>query len=146
MVKNIEVVFEKGTVKGQKRKKTPTPTDIPFMKQLIFLKYLSYWKDLQTCHNIDLMHVTKNEFDSIIGTLLDMPRKIKDGLKSRINLVQFDLRPELYPILRPNGKHFLPPASYTLTVEEKKDILSMPAWGASTNRFLVQHQQTSLNE
>jgi hypothetical protein len=37
MVKNIEVVFEKGTVKGQKRKKTPTPTDIPFKKQLIFL-------------------------------------------------------------------------------------------------------------
>jgi hypothetical protein len=30
------------------------------------------------------------------------------------------LRPELHPILRPNGKHFLPPASYTLTIEEKK--------------------------
>jgi hypothetical protein len=40
-----------------------------------------YWKDLQTCHSIDLMHVTKNVFDSIIGTLLDMPRKSKDGLK-----------------------------------------------------------------
>jgi hypothetical protein len=26
------------------------------------------------------MHVTKNVFDSIIGTLLDMPRKSKDGL------------------------------------------------------------------
>jgi hypothetical protein len=66
------------------------------------------------------MHVTKNVFDNIIGTLLDMPRKIKDGLKSRIDLVQFELRLELYPILRPNGKHFLLPASYTLTVEEKK--------------------------
>jgi hypothetical protein len=42
MVKNIEVVFEKGTVKGQKRKKTPTPTDIPFKKQSIFFKYLPY--------------------------------------------------------------------------------------------------------
>jgi hypothetical protein len=66
------------------------------------------------------MHVTKNVFDSIIGTLLDMPRKTKDGLKLCTDLVQFDLRPELHPILRPNGKHFLPPASYTLTVEEKK--------------------------
>jgi hypothetical protein len=36
MVKNIEVVFEKGIVKGQKRKKTPTLTDIPFKKQSIF--------------------------------------------------------------------------------------------------------------
>jgi hypothetical protein len=35
MVKNIEVVFEKGTIKGHKRKKTPTPTltDISLKKQ-----------------------------------------------------------------------------------------------------------------
>jgi hypothetical protein len=66
------------------------------------------------------MHVTKNIFDSIIGTLLGMPRKSNDGLKSRINLVQFELRPEHHPISRPNGKYFLPPSSYTLTAEEKK--------------------------
>jgi hypothetical protein len=66
-----------------------------------------------------LMHITKNIFDSIIGTLLDMPRKSKDGLKSRTDLVQFELRPELRPILRPNRKYFLPPASYTLTAKEK---------------------------
>jgi hypothetical protein len=36
MVKNIEAVFGKGTVKEQKRKKTPTLTGIPFKKQLIF--------------------------------------------------------------------------------------------------------------
>jgi hypothetical protein len=36
MVKNIKVVFGKGTIKGQKRKKTPTLTDIPFKKQSIF--------------------------------------------------------------------------------------------------------------
>jgi hypothetical protein len=66
------------------------------------------------------MHVTKNVFDSIVRTLLDMSRKSKDGLKSRTNLVQFELRPELHPISRPNGKYFLSPASYTLTAEEKK--------------------------
>jgi hypothetical protein len=120
MVKNIEVVYGMGIVKGQKRKKTSTLTDIPFKKQSIFSMCLPYWKDLQTCHIIDLMHLTKNVFDSIIGTLLDMLRKTKDGLKSRTDLVQFELRPELHPILRPNGKHFLPPASYTVTVEEKK--------------------------
>jgi hypothetical protein len=89
MVKNIEVVHGKRTLKGQKRKKTPTLTDIPLKKQSIFFMYLPYWKNLQTCHNIELMHVTKNVFDSIIGTLLDMPRKSKDGLKSRTYLVQF---------------------------------------------------------
>jgi hypothetical protein len=65
------------------------------------------------------MHVTKKVFDRIIETLLDMPRKIKDRLKSCTYLVQFELRPELHPIFRPNGKHFLPPASYTPIVEEK---------------------------
>jgi hypothetical protein len=75
---------------------------------------------MKTCHNIDLMHVTKNVFDNIIGTLLDMSRKMKDGLKSCNDLVQFGLRPELHPKLRPNGKHYLPQASYSLTVEEKK--------------------------
>jgi hypothetical protein len=39
MVKNIEVVFGKGIVKGQKRKRNPTPTDIPFKKQSIFFMY-----------------------------------------------------------------------------------------------------------
>jgi hypothetical protein len=86
MVKNIEVVFGKGIVKGHKSKKTPTPTDT-FQEAINFFKYLPYWNDLQTCHSIDLMHITKNVFDSIIGTLLDMPRKTKDGLKSRTDLV-----------------------------------------------------------
>jgi hypothetical protein len=49
-----------------------------------------------------------------------MLRKSKDGLKSRTDLVQFELRPELHPISRPNGKYFLPTTSYTLTAEEKK--------------------------
>jgi hypothetical protein len=68
------------------------------------------------------MHVTKNVFDSIIGTSLDMLRKSNDGLKSRTDLVQFELRPELHSISRPNGKYFLTPASYTLTAKEKKII------------------------
>jgi hypothetical protein len=53
------------------------------------------------------MHVTKNVFDNIIGILLGMSRKMKDGLKSRNDLVQFGLRPKLHPKLRPNGKHYL---------------------------------------
>jgi hypothetical protein len=103
MVKNIQVVFWMGTIKRQKRKKTLTSIDIPFKKQSIFFKYLLYWKDPETCHNIDLMHITKNVFNNIIGTLLDISRKTKDGQKSCNYLVQFGLRPELHPILRSNG-------------------------------------------
>jgi hypothetical protein len=101
--------------------------------------------NFETCHNIDLTHVTKNVFDNIIGTLMYMSRKTKDALKSHNDLVQFRLRTELHPKLRSNGKHYLPPASYSVIVEEK-NIFSMPTWGVSTHGFLVQHQQTSLNE
>jgi hypothetical protein len=104
------------------RKKILTLTNMPFKKQSIFFMYLPYWKDLQTCHSIDLMHVTKKLFNNIIGTLLYMPMKTKDRLKSCNDLVQFGWRPELHPILRPNGKHYLPPASYSLTVEEEKAL------------------------
>jgi hypothetical protein len=45
---------------------------------------------------------------------------MKDGLKSCNDLLQFGLRLELHPILRPNGKYYLSLASYSLTVEEKK--------------------------
>jgi hypothetical protein len=38
MVNNIQVVFGKGTVKGQKRKKTSTSTHIPFKKHSIFFQ------------------------------------------------------------------------------------------------------------
>jgi hypothetical protein len=50
------------------------------------------------------MYVIKNVFDNIIGTLLNISRKMKDGLKSRNDLVQFGLKPELHPKLRPNEK------------------------------------------
>jgi hypothetical protein len=80
----------------EEKKKTQTLTHIPFKKQSIFFMNLPYWKDLKTFHKIDLMHVTKNVFNNIIGTLLDMPRKMKDGLKSHNDLVQFGLRQELH--------------------------------------------------
>jgi hypothetical protein len=124
IVRNIQIVFGKGTVKGQKRKKTPTSTDMPFKKQSIFFKYLPYWKGFETCHIIDLMHVTKNIFNNIIGTLLDMLRKMEDRLKLRNDLVQFGLRSDLHPKLRTNVKNYLPPTGYSLTVEEKKYSIS----------------------
>jgi hypothetical protein len=103
-----------------RREKNSNFNSHTFQEAINFFKYISYWNDLKTCHNIDLMHVTNNVFYNIIGTLLDMLRKTKDELISRNDLVQFALRQELHPKLRPNGNHYLPLASYSLTVEEKK--------------------------
>ena len=38
-------------------------------------------------HFLDVMHIEKNVFDSVIGTLLNIKGKSKDGLKAREDMV-----------------------------------------------------------
>ena len=47
-------------------------------KKSIFFD-LPYWKDLYVRHNLDVMHIEKNVCEILIGTLLNMPGKTKDG-------------------------------------------------------------------
>ncbi|XP_040375979.1 uncharacterized protein LOC121053294 [Oryza brachyantha] len=101
ITKKIKVVYGKGKKKTVKRKK-------------------DYWKDLEIRHAIDVMDLEKNMFDSNIGILLDIPSKTKDGLKSRNDLADLDIRHDLHPVMLPNGKIEIPPACYSLTLEEKE--------------------------
>jgi hypothetical protein len=95
MVKDMKVEFRKkktekeGTTtrKRKQDKMEETPVVVPFKKKLIFFKYLSYWKKLNTPQVIDCMHLDKNVFESTIGVLLDNKGKTKDGLKSRMGNV-----------------------------------------------------------
>jgi len=48
------------------------------------------------------MHVEKNVCDSIIGTLLNIKGKTKNGIKARKDLVKMGVRLELQP--QPHGK------------------------------------------
>ena len=65
----------------------------------------------------------KNVFDSVIGTLLNIQGKSKDGLKTRKDLIAMEIRTELGPLK--NGKRtYLPPAAYTLSRKEKKYCVS----------------------
>ena len=75
---------------------------------------------MEICHSIDLMHVTKNVFDSIIGTLLGMPSKTKDGLKSRNDLVDLQIRPELHPVDSGKGKPYLPQVATTCQLRREQ--------------------------
>jgi hypothetical protein len=65
------------------------------------------------------MHVEKDGFESTISLLLDIPSKTKDGLSARKDLQALEIKEELHPQERPNGKTYLPPASYTLTTFRK---------------------------
>jgi hypothetical protein len=106
MVKGIDVEFgkkkkeEDGTMTRKKRKwdtmEEPPIAPVPIKKQSYFFKYLSYWKELDMPHVIDCMHLKKNVFESTIGILLDIKTKTKDGLKSRIDLVNQDIKTEIH--------------------------------------------------
>jgi hypothetical protein len=56
MVKDVHVVLGK-----RKRTGKNTEEDDMWKKQLIFLE-LSYWKDLDARHSIDVMHIEKTQF------------------------------------------------------------------------------------
>ncbi|TYK11037.1 transposase [Cucumis melo var. makuwa] len=67
---------------------------------------------------LDVMHIEKNVCAHLIGTLLDIPGKTKDGVKSRLDLVELNIRSELAPQVG-EKKIFLPPTCYTLSRAEK---------------------------
>jgi len=48
-------------------------------------------------HCFDVMHVEKNICDSIIGTLLNITGKTKDGVKIRKDVVEIGIRKQLVP-------------------------------------------------
>ncbi|XP_062008662.1 uncharacterized protein LOC133725417 [Rosa rugosa] len=88
-------------------------------KKSIFFQ-LEYWKYLPVRHCLDVMHIEKNVCDSLIGTLLNIPGKTKDGLKTRLDLLELGIRLGLQPNLDGPKKKRLPLASWNLTVDEKK--------------------------
>jgi hypothetical protein len=76
-------------------------------------------KEFEIGYVIDIMHVTKDAFESTISLLLDIAGKMNDGLNARKDPQVFGIREELHPQERSNGEVYLPPASYTLTNEKR---------------------------
>jgi len=65
-------------------------------KKSIFFE-LPYWFKIDVRHCIDVMHVEKNVCDNIIGILLNIKVKIKDGINAHKDLVEMGVRFELQP-------------------------------------------------
>ncbi|XP_076886208.1 uncharacterized protein LOC143536000 [Bidens hawaiensis] len=74
---------------------------------------------LQVRHCLDVMHIEKNVCDSLIGLLLNIPGKTKDGIEARRDMQEMGIREELAPVPVHNGFN-LPPACYTMSKKEKK--------------------------
>ncbi|XP_028111673.1 uncharacterized protein LOC114309984 [Camellia sinensis] len=91
-----------------------------YKKKSLFFD-LEYWKYLHVRHNLDVMPIKKNVCESLIGMLLNIPGKTKDGINSHIDLVEMGLHEELVPQIG-EKRTYLPPACYTLFEEKKKRV------------------------
>ena len=67
------------------------------------------------------MHVEKNVCDSLIGTLLNIKGKTKDGLKFRQDLVDMRIREQLHSISQ-GRRTYLPLACHTMSIAEKRSF------------------------
>ncbi|XP_059292009.1 uncharacterized protein LOC132045446 [Lycium ferocissimum] len=105
-----------------------TPSRLPgygvepnWTKQSIFWE-LPYWKDNLLRHNLDAMHIEKNYFDNLFNTVMDVKGKTKDNQKARLDLKEYCRRPELNLQELAKNKVFKPRASFSFTMEEKREI------------------------
>ncbi|XP_076939625.1 uncharacterized protein LOC143608486, partial [Bidens hawaiensis] len=113
-----------GKIKKQRGTKESNTTEEgsngkPYWKKFnIWHRKHRYWRFNSVNHCTDFMHIEKNVAESLIGALLNIPGKTKDGLEARLDLNDMDLKPELTP--KSDGANIrLPPASYTLKTKEK---------------------------
>ncbi|XP_050875974.1 uncharacterized protein LOC127079634 [Lathyrus oleraceus] len=90
----------------------------PWKKKSIFFE-LPYWKHNTLRHKLDVMHIEKNIFDSIIGTLLDIPVKTKDHKNARLDLKEMGIKKKLHPKEVDQGKKSLfAKACFSMTAKE----------------------------
>ena len=68
-----------------------------------------------------MMHLTKNLCVNLIG-FLGVYGKNKDTLEACQELQRMEDRDALHPEKRDNGRHYLSPAIYTLSKEEKESM------------------------
>ena len=87
------------------------------------------------------MHIEKNVYENIVGTILNVDEKSKDNLQSRLDLVQMGIRPDLHPNPLSNGKYRLPPSIFSMSKTEKevfcmvlKDIKVPDAYASNISR------------
>ncbi|XP_073121393.1 uncharacterized protein [Henckelia pumila] len=147
---------KKVSVKGKKRKKSKEnnvedikeekylgETDFKkcWKKKSIFFN-LPYWKHLHVRHCLDVMHIEKNVFESLINTLMNVKEKSKDNLAARMDMLQMGVRPELTPKFG-EKRTYLPLAACSFTKKEKLQVcqslmdIKVPEGYSSNTKNLV---------
>ncbi|XP_075507555.1 uncharacterized protein LOC142544385 [Primulina tabacum] len=87
-------------------------------RTLTGLEILNAAKGLLLRHNLDVMHVEKNVCENIIGTLLNVKKKSKDGVNARKDLMHLNIIKELHPQEKGENMFHLPAAPNALSKKE----------------------------
>ncbi|XP_054797583.1 uncharacterized protein LOC129302714 [Prosopis cineraria] len=94
-------------------------------------------------HSLDMMHAKKNVCDSLIGMLLHISGKTKDGINARLDLAEMGIRKRLHAQQKEGKKAYLPPTAHILSKEEKRSLcrclhaIKVPQGYSSNVRKLV---------
>ncbi|XP_024043026.1 uncharacterized protein LOC112099786 [Citrus clementina] len=147
----VESIDNRWGKSNSKKRKSANNDDLVWWKKKSIFYNLEYWKHLLVRHQLDVMHIEKNVCENIYGTLLYIPGKSKDGLKSRMDLLEMKIRPTLAPQVKGNNNRtWLPPACHTLTKEEKARFcaalksIKVPTGYSSNIRNLVSKKDFKL--
>ncbi|CAL9018527.1 unnamed protein product [Prunus brigantina] len=117
-------------------------------KKSIFFN-LEYWKYLPVRHALDVMHIEKNVCDSIIGKLLEIPGKNKDGIAARLDLLNMGVKTDLQPEYGERRTR-LPPGPWNLSRAAKREVcnsfygMKVPESYSSNIKNLVSLQDSRL--
>ncbi|CAL2238790.1 unnamed protein product [Prunus armeniaca] len=79
-------------------------------------------------HVLDVMHIEKNVGDSIIGTLLEIPGKNKDGIAAQLDLLNMGVKTDMQPEYG-ESRTRLPTRPWNLSRAEKR-----AKWHAHTQK------------
>jgi hypothetical protein len=92
---------------------------VKIWSRMVSLWKLPYWHKLKVRHNLEVMHIEKNIYESLMAIILNIPRKTKDIIKARLDLKDLGIKKELQ--FRETGDSFqMTHARYTLSKEQKK--------------------------
>ncbi|XP_073137486.1 uncharacterized protein [Henckelia pumila] len=114
-----KINYRSGKMSGKLQRKELETKSCWKRKSMFF--ELEYWKHLHVRHVLDVMHIEKNVCESLIGTLLNVPGKTKDGVAARLDLVEMNVRTDLAPKMGEN-RTFFPATCYKLSRAEKRKL------------------------
>ncbi|KAI5350621.1 hypothetical protein L3X38_003512 [Prunus dulcis] len=83
---------------------------------------LPYWSKLKLRHNLDVMHVEKNVFDTLVGTILDIKGNTKNTIKAHLDLERIGIRRGLW-MNRDSDKVRRDLAFSSMKPNDKKELL-----------------------